>query len=146
MQAENSVTIDRPVSDVFAFVTNGENAPQWRPGVLDVKRESGDGGVGSVYRQGVKGPMGRRIAADYEVTGFEPDRLISFRATAGPFRPRGRFEFAPAEDGTRVTFSLEGELSGLRKAMMGGAVAKTMQAEVGSLNNLKRVLEGGAQR
>jgi uncharacterized protein YndB with AHSA1/START domain len=68
MKAENTITINRPVPDVFSFVADGTTAPKWRPGVLDVTRESGDGGVGSVYRQGVEGPMGRRIPADYEVT------------------------------------------------------------------------------
>jgi uncharacterized protein YndB with AHSA1/START domain len=141
MNAENSVTIGRPVSDVFAFVADGTTAPKWRPGVLDVARESGDGGVGSIYRQGVKGPMGRRIPADYEVTEFEPDRLIAFKAIAGPFRPTGRFRFEPADGGTRVTFSLEGELTGVKKLLMAGAAAKTMRSEVGTLENLKRLLE-----
>jgi uncharacterized protein YndB with AHSA1/START domain len=141
MNAENSVTIGRPVSDVFAFVADGTTAPKWRPGVLDVARESGDGGVGSIYRQGVKGPMGRRIPADYEVTEFEPDRLIAFKAIAGPFRPTGRFRFEPADGGTRVTFSLEGELTGVKKLLMAGAAAKTMRSEVGTLENLERLLE-----
>jgi carbon monoxide dehydrogenase subunit G len=141
MQAKQSVTIGRPVGDVFVFVADGENAIQWRPGVLDVERVSGDGGVGTIYRQGVKGPMGRRIAADYEITDFEPDRLIAFRATAGPFRPRGRFEFEQTDGRTRLTLKLEGELTGLRKLLMGRAVWKTMRAEARNLENIKRVLE-----
>ena len=141
MQAENTVIIDRPVSDVFAFVADGTTAPKWRSGVLDVTRESGDGGVGSVYRQGVKGPMGRRIPADYEVTEFETDRLIAFKAIAGPFRPTGRFLFEPADGGARVTFSLAGELTGMKKLLMSGAAAKTMRSEVATLGNLKRLLE-----
>ena len=39
--AERTVTIARPVSDVFAFVADGENGMQWRSDVLDVKREWG---------------------------------------------------------------------------------------------------------
>ena len=69
--AQHSVLIRRPVSEVFAFVADGTNAMRWRTGVLDVSRQSGEG-LGAVYRQGVKGPGGRRIAADYEVTAFEP--------------------------------------------------------------------------
>jgi hypothetical protein len=37
---------------------------------------------------------------------------------------------------------LEVELSGLKKLFMGGMVAKSMEAEVGALDRLKRVLEG----
>lgn len=61
-RATYSVTIHRPASAVFAFVADGEKCLQWRSGVLDSKRLSGEG-VGTMDSQGVKGPMGRRIAA-----------------------------------------------------------------------------------
>ena len=75
--AEREVTIARPVGDVFAFVADGLNAATWRPGVLDISLASGTG-LGAVYKQGVKGPGGRRIAADYRVTAFELNRRLSF--------------------------------------------------------------------
>jgi carbon monoxide dehydrogenase subunit G len=139
--ASHSVIIRRPVDDVFAFVADGEKCPQWRPGVLDIQRVSGEG-VGTRYAQGVKGPMGRRIAADYTITVFEPDRRIEFQTVTGPARPHGRYDFEAADGGTRLTFSLDAELTGLRKLILGGPVQKTMDAEVRTLDNLKRVLEG----
>ena len=60
--AENSIVINKPVAEVFAFVADHENDPKWRPGVNDIKHASGEG-VGTVYRQGMKGPFGRRIPA-----------------------------------------------------------------------------------
>jgi carbon monoxide dehydrogenase subunit G len=139
--ASHSVIISRPVDDVFAFVADGEKCPQWRSGVLDIQRVSGEG-VGTRYAQGVKGPMGRRIAADYTITVFEPDRRIEFQTVTGPARPHGRYDFEAADGGTRLTFSLDAELTGLRKLILGGPVQKTMDAEVRTLDNLKRVLEG----
>lgn len=138
--ARNTVTIRRPVDDVFAFVADGQNARQWRPGVLDVAHASGQG-VGAVYRQGVKGPGGRRIAADYEVTAFEPNQRIAFRAIAGPVRPNGEYRFAADGDSTAVTLSLEAELTGWKALLMGRAVQATMLSEVGNLETLKRILE-----
>ena len=44
---------------------------------------------GQVYAQGAKGPMGRRIAADYQITVFEPNVRIEFQVIAGPARPMG---------------------------------------------------------
>ena len=35
-QASYSVTINRRVADVFEFVSDGEQARRWRPGVLDI--------------------------------------------------------------------------------------------------------------
>jgi len=139
--AERTVTIARPVSDVFAFVAAGENGKQWRFGVLDIKRESGQG-AGEVYRQGVKGPGGRRIPADYKITQYEPGSSLAFEAIAGPVRPTGSYRFESEGAGTRLTFTLDAQLSGLKKLFMGGMVQKTMDGEMGALDTLKRVLEG----
>ncbi|HEY7942140.1 MAG TPA: SRPBCC family protein [Candidatus Limnocylindrales bacterium] len=138
--ASYAVTIDRPVEAVFAFVADGENARQWRPGVLDIKRVSGDG-VGARYAQGVQGPMKRRIAADYVITAYEPTHLLEFQTTTGPARPHGRYDFAAVAGGTRLTFALDAQLKGLWKFIMGSAVQTTMNAEVKNLDNLKRLLE-----
>src|ERR1044072_8843682 len=70
--AERTITINRPVDEVFNFVADGRNAKQWRSGVLDVDLVSGSG-LGARYSQGVKGPAGRPIPADYEITAFEPN-------------------------------------------------------------------------
>lgn len=138
-EAANEIVIERPLGEVFAFLADAENDARWRAGVLDIKRESGSG-VGSRYRQGVKGPGGRRVAADIEITEYEPERVIGFRATTGPVRPHGRYTLAAADGGTRVRFELEARLGGLKR-LMAPMVQKTMTSEVAGLAELKRVLE-----
>jgi carbon monoxide dehydrogenase subunit G len=139
-QASYSVTVRRPIAEVFAFVADGENSRQWRPGVVDIKRLTGDG-VGTRYAQGVKGPMGRRVAADYEITVFDLDRRLEFQTIAGPVRPHGRYDLEAVDGETRLTFSLDVELTGFRALVMGGMVQRTMDSEVRTLDNLKRILE-----
>jgi uncharacterized protein YndB with AHSA1/START domain len=143
-QASYSTTINRPVADVFAYVADGEKCKEWRPGVRDIIQAGGEmtGGVGTRYIQGVNGPMGRRISADYVISVFEPNKRLEFQTVTGPARPHGRYDFAPTDDGgTKLTFALDAELSGIRGLFMGSAVQKTMDAEVRTLDNLKRVLE-----
>lgn len=139
--AQRSIVINRPVDEVWAFVADGSTAPRWRSGVLDVEHVSGHG-VGEVWKQGVRGPGGRRVAADYEITAFEPGRQLAFKAVAGPVRPTGEYRLAAENDGTRLSFSLQAELSGWKKLLMGGAVQSTMDAEMSALDQLKAVLEG----
>jgi uncharacterized protein YndB with AHSA1/START domain len=139
--ASSSITIQRSPEEVFAFVADGLNGPKWRPGILDIAHASGEG-VGAVYRQGVKGPGGRRIDADYEIRAYDPPTHLAFKAVAGPVRPTGEYRLTASDGGTTVTFSLEAELSGWKKLVMGGAVQATMDAEVGSLARLKAALEG----
>jgi uncharacterized protein YndB with AHSA1/START domain len=143
--AQHSVTINRPPDAVFAYVLDGEKCPEWRTHVLDIKRISGDGGVGTVYAQGVAGPMGRRISADYEVTVCEPNRLLEFQTIAGPARPHGRFEIQPDGDGARLTLSLDAQMKGIAGLFMGGMVQKTMDSEVRNVERIKANLESQGQ-
>jgi uncharacterized protein YndB with AHSA1/START domain len=138
--AERTITINRPVDEVFTFLADGRNAKLWRSGVLDVDLVSG-AGLGARYSQGVRGPGGRRIAADYEVTEYEPNSKIAFRATAGPVRPTGSFTFEGMGTGTVLTFKLDAALGGLQKLLMGGVVQSTMNAEMGALDKLRDLLE-----
>jgi uncharacterized membrane protein len=140
-RAEHTTVVRRPPSQVFAFLADAENDPQWRPGVIDISRVSGEG-VGARYKQGVKGPMGKRVDADIEITELRPDELIAFRAIDGPVRPTGRYELSPADGGTRVRLTLEAEVGGLKK-LMAPMVQKQMEREVGNLDRLEQALESG---
>jgi polyketide cyclase/dehydrase/lipid transport protein len=84
--------------------------------------------------------MGRRIPADVEITESRPNDVHAFRATEGPVRPEGTYELSPADGGTRVRFVLVAEVRGLKK-LMAPMVQRTMDREVGGLEQLKRVLE-----
>jgi len=138
-EASHQVEIDRAPSEVFAFLADGENDRRWRSGVLDVRRKAGQG-QGAVYEQGVRGPFGRRVPADYEITAYEPDRRISFRAIAGPVRPEGFYVLEPTAGGTRVGFTLRASPTGFAR-LMAPMVTKTMRSEVSQLDRLKEVLE-----
>ena len=139
--AEESITINRPINNVFNFVLDGTNNPLWRPAVLDIERVPGKpSGAGAVYKQGLKGPGGRRIDGDYEIVECQPDELIRFQVIAGPARPTGTFRFEPAGNATRVTFNLELEPKGFTR-LLSPMIASTMKSEVATLSNLKAYLE-----
>jgi carbon monoxide dehydrogenase subunit G len=141
--ATRTITIRRSPEDVFAFVADGTTATQWRPGVTDIKLASGSG-LGARYEQGVKGPGGRRIAADYEITAWDPPRELAFAAVAGPVRPTGAYRLEAIPEGTRLSFSLDAKVGGLKGLLMGKAVQGSMDAEMAALDRLKSVLEATA--
>jgi uncharacterized protein YndB with AHSA1/START domain len=138
--AERTIVINKPAADVFAFVADGEKAQQWRSGIVEIKKKSGDG-KGAVYRQVVKGPGGRGIDADYEVTDYQPPTHLAFRAIAGPVRPIGSYDLKETDGKTSLTFKLSAEIGGWKKFLMSGQVQKTMDAEMAALDRLKTVLE-----
>jgi uncharacterized protein YndB with AHSA1/START domain len=140
--AANDVTIARPVDQVFAFFANPENDTRWRPGLVKITHESGQG-VGARYAQQMKGPGGASIKAVTEVVALDPLRRIEFTTVKGFVRPRGRFLFSEAAGGTNVRFELEAQLGVLKGLLMGPMVKKTMASEVGHLTRAKEVLERG---
>ena len=137
--ASSEIVIKRPREDVFAFLADPENDLHWRSGVLDMKRVSGNG-IGARYAQGVRGPGGRRIAADIEITELRPGELVAFETRTGPVRPSGRYVLAAVGDGTRVRFELRADVKGLKR-LMTPMVQKAMNNEVGQLERLKRTIE-----
>jgi uncharacterized protein YndB with AHSA1/START domain len=142
--AERTVTIRRPAREVFAYLADGTNDPQWRSGVLEIERTSDADGVGAVYRQVLAGPGGRRIAGDYRVTVFDPPRRFEFQVIAGPARPKGSFELTPrGDDATDVRFALDVRPRGLT-LLLTPMIAAQMRKEVAALDRAKRVLEAEA--
>ena len=138
-RASSEILIRCPRDEVFAFLADPENDLQWRSGVLDLKRVSGTG-IGARYSQSVKGPGGRRIPADIEITELTPGEAIAFQTITGPVRPRGRYVLATADGGTRVRFDLEADVTGFKRVIT-PMVQKTMNNEVRQLDSLKRVIE-----
>jgi uncharacterized membrane protein len=137
--AQKTVMINRPATEVFAFLADGENDLRWRPNVTDIAHVSGTG-LGAVYRQGIKGPGGTRIGADYEITAYEPSKRLAFRALEGPVRTEGEYTLDARGDRTSVTLRLSWQPSGMAR-LLTPVVARTMEGEVDALTNLRSVLE-----
>lgn len=138
--AQRTIVIGRPPDQVFAFFTDHENDPSWRPGVKEIDAVS-LAPVGTRIHQVINGPGGRGIGADIEVTANEPPSKYAFQVVAGPARPRGEFRFIETPNGTEVHFSLDAELGGIKKLLMSGSVQRSMDGEMAGLDTAKRLIE-----
>jgi uncharacterized protein YndB with AHSA1/START domain len=138
--ARRTIVIDRAPDRVFAFFADPANDKAWRPHVKEIAAE-GPARAGSRIHQVVEGPGGRGIAADIEVTAYEPPTRYAFQVVAGPARPKGEFRFVPSGDGTEVTFSLAAELGGIKKWLLSGPVQSSMNGEMAALDTAKARLE-----
>ncbi|WP_416826201.1 SRPBCC family protein [Ectobacillus polymachus] len=139
--AKSNVTIHKSVDEVFKFILDGENNKLWRPSVIDVQKTSAnDLGVGTIFKQGMKGPFGRRISGDYEITQCEKNKVISFQVISGPARPIGNYNFESDGSETKVSFTLSFNPTGFAK-LMDPMINKQMQLEVANLSNIKTFME-----
>jgi carbon monoxide dehydrogenase subunit G len=137
-----SVTVNRPVAEVWDFISNFQNATRWSRGVLEA-RQTSDGplGVGSTLQAVVKA-FGRRRTADYLVTAYEPNHGFAFEVTSGSMTSRARYSVEPAGAGTRLTVSGEAATTGLYKLLAPILVRTIERHSEADLANVKRILEG----
>jgi uncharacterized membrane protein len=137
--AEHTVTVERPIGEVFAFLADGMNEPKWRPEVISIRHVSGSG-VGAVYAQTMKGPGGRSIAGDFRITRYEEPTRMDFEVIAGPARPTGSYVLRDTGSGsTEVTFTMDLTPRGLM-VLLTPMINKQVTAEVGNLANLPAAL------
>lgn len=129
MRVRASVVIARPIADVFAFVGDFRNDPQWRSEVREMRYLSdGPLGVGTRLRE-TSALLGWLVVTESLIPVYEPNARIDFDSVSGPFRVRGSRTVEAVADGTRLTYELEWQPAGayrLVAAMVGGMYQRTV--------------------
>lgn len=95
MRDEHTILIDRPIAEVFAFVSNPANLSLWLVGVHGTEKVSpGPLGLGTIFRQ--------EIGA--EVIAYEPPHTFAWRNLAG--RTSATMRFTCETESTRTRLSV----------------------------------------
>ena len=103
-----TVLIERPLTEIFQFLTNFHNYPQWHVATFAVTPvKTMPTVVGSIYDHQLRG--GDEFRAQFEIVAFEPDQTIAFRyLDAEQFNfQRVSYTFATTELGTKITHIVE---------------------------------------
>ena len=135
---EENITINRPIQEVFAYVSDFEKSTKWQSGLVEVKGISaGPLGGGSQFT-GVRNFMGRRMEAVAKLTAFEQDKQFAYKTISGtaPFEQSWLFETVPG--GTKVSTVFEMETSGLlglAKPLIAAGLKRDMGADFATLKN-----------
>jgi uncharacterized protein YndB with AHSA1/START domain len=142
---EISLVINRPIDEVFTFVSNSENLPRWRSTSLEVKKTSKEPlGVGGTFR-GRFTFLGRQFDGNIVVTAYEPNRVYVSKIAEGPFPLETSYTLEPVENGTHVTFVVVGEPGGFFKLAEPLVVSMAKRTYNTDLQNLKELLEAQAE-
>jgi uncharacterized protein YndB with AHSA1/START domain len=142
----DSVTIDRPIEEVFAYTTDTSNEPEWHTDILEAKKlTAGPTGVGTNWHMRVKPFMGVSETTN-EVVAFEVNRKQVLQGVFGPMRTTLTYLFEPAAGATTFTRRVQIKSSGWMKLMepIMRLMATKRNREFAA--NLKRVLEQTPQR
>jgi uncharacterized protein YndB with AHSA1/START domain len=145
VEVERSVLIARPVADVFAFVAQPANDPQWCPKLVSVEQLEGDGpGPGGRWRV-VHRPVPVRPARtmDYRCLAWEPPHRIEWREDDGTDVLTVTYTLAEEAGGTRLTQRDDAQLGAPRilHPLMRIGIGHDL---AGQLRRLKRLLDAAA--
>jgi uncharacterized protein YndB with AHSA1/START domain len=141
MRVEESVQIDRPPQEVFDYVSNPENLPEWSGLAIEVKdvpislREGDEFTIIGKF-------LGRRFETPFQRSSYERNRANTDRATGGPIPNQDwtyTFEQVPA--GTRLSRAVEGEPGGFFK-LADPLIERALKRQIRvDLETLKDLLE-----
>ena len=138
-RAEHSIVINRPVEQVWAYLHDPENDPEWQSMTQEaVKLTEGPVGVGTVERITAK-LLGRRVDTTFEFTEYEPNKRSQIKTISGPIPFVGTYEVEPTDGGTRFTWSVEGEPGGffrLAELLVVRTMSRQVEADLATLKDL----------
>jgi uncharacterized protein YndB with AHSA1/START domain len=106
---ERTITIHRPVEEVFAYLCDVEHGPRYISGQREAhKTSSGPMGIGTTFATSGRFLRQSRTCA---ITEFEPNHRLAWQMTSGA-RATTTWGLAPSGPSTRVTFTREADPRG----------------------------------
>jgi len=114
---ELSVEIAKPVGEVWEYLIDPENVPEWQASALSSHQIS-DGEMRVVtHLRDERRFLGRRARSEVEVTEFEPERLFTLHGISGPVRFTVRHRLEERDGHTHVQVEAEADPSGIGRLM-----------------------------
>jgi uncharacterized membrane protein len=111
---EAQIVIDCPVEEVFTYLANPENHPQWETVVVDSKLiTNGPLRVGSKFKESVK-LMGPPIEVVCTIIEYGYPRVVAFRSdTSSKTQYEGHINLEPAGNSTSLSFTGTNQFGGM---------------------------------
>ncbi len=137
MRIDASITVDRPVADVWEFyaVNHVVNHPRWDE-TIELEATSDEPiGVGIVIQRRIT-RFGNVTEGTMEVTEFEPESAMRVRTQDGPMTIDGFATFQAVGD-KKTEFTIGGDIPGIDETM-----AEQIRSMMGtSVANIKALIE-----
>ncbi len=139
LRVEETVTIARPVHDVFAFVGDPANDSAWRSDVLASTHQSQEPlGPGTTFRWVSKAPLGKGREMEGKVDEYDPPHRVRLLCL-GAGAPVVTYTLEPGRGGTRLTRAVDVQCGPRFMAPLIREVVKRRNAAY--VAKLKEVLE-----
>ena len=135
------IDVARPVGEVFAYVTDPSNLPEWQETDHVEQLTPGAVTTGTRFRE-IHHVLGRRLESISEVSAYELERRFDLRIVSLPARVADRWTFEAIPEGTRVHFATEGRARALLRPFESFIAGVLERRRRENHARLKRALEG----
>lgn len=140
----SSTLMNRPIKDVFAFLSNPNNVSKWNSAVMSLQQITpGAVGVGTKFKS-IGEMMGRRVEGEMQISAYEPDTKCGFQVNAGPMQINFTFILQTVGSNTKVSIHAQGNPRGILKLAEGLMVGRIKSRMEEDLIRLKSEIEKGA--
>lgn len=143
-QFETVTEVDRPIEEVFAYLAQGTNDPEFSPRVQEITKEpAGQTGIGTVFRSTVK-DAGMKSRREFRITVLEsPSRLRWAEISKNTVTAReGGYDLEAVGDGrTRVRLFNVLEGHGIGKLLVGLALSAARKDAPAFGERIKKAVE-----
>jgi len=131
---ERRARVDAPPEELFAYLSDLANLPEWQSGIVSAEITSGDElGVGTTARV-VRDLMGQRIEAPMTVTAYEPPSRLAIRSEVSGVKATAELDLAPADGAaTDLVFAMEirgSFITSFMEPMIAGAAGGEIDASI----------------
>ena len=131
---ERRARVDAPPEELFAYLSDLANLPEWQSGIVSAEITSGDElGVGTTARV-VRDLMGQRIEAPMTVTAYEPPSRLAIRSEVSGVKATAELDLAPADGAaTDLVFAMEirgSFITSFMEPMIAGAAGGEIDATI----------------
>lgn len=111
MRATATATVPAPPASVWQLLSDHEGMARWAPGLTVTLVQDGSPDRNGVGAQRRIQPAPLLPAIVEEVTAFEPEKRLAYRAVSGvPFRNySGEVELAPVGHGTEIRYTVSAD-------------------------------------
>ncbi|MCA1708452.1 MAG: SRPBCC family protein, partial [Actinobacteria bacterium] len=136
---EVSVDIERPPTEVFAYLTDPANLHEWQSSAIESRQETeGPRGVGTRVVD-VRKFLGKKMESVVETTAYDEGKRFDLKVVKGPipFNIEQRLE-PRGETGTRLTVHMSGEPGGFFKyaeSMVARQAERQFKTDYGTLKD-----------
>jgi hypothetical protein len=138
-----SIVIMRPVPEVFAYISDFNQASVWRTDVSQSRQEPPPPLVQGARLIETASVLGRTKVTECVVDEVEPGRRFTFRSISGQVQVSGEFQTESVALGTTVTYTLNVILRGAWRWFAPVLRLAGTRSMEGSLRTLCRLLEAG---